>query len=314
MVDDARLRRSRTLLGMAAGLLIVVAVAVTLGWPGTAATARAVGSSAVTLLGARPARAETVRGADAAPPAAATAATTPTPANGPGPAVAVPTPVPPAPPVVTAGPSIAALVAEVEGAGVDPGTNWSWSVGDASARCGAIASAGQATGCTSWAHGVETTVFTGSPSLALVAHELANAEAAHDAVPSLVSQVVAAEAGTSWSPTDAVATCLVEHFLGLEDDAAGAWRCPAALATFVADHIHDTITVTTMTAVCGAVTGIGSTLTFTASAGTLAVTTPSHGSAPLGAAANTPVTVTGVGTFTAVDQGGTVHETGACQA
>ena len=61
----------------------------------------------------------------------------------------------------------------------------------------------------------------GPPTLALVAHELANAETENDAVPSLVAQVSTAEAGTSWSPIDAVASCLVEHFMGFQDNAAG---------------------------------------------------------------------------------------------
>jgi len=57
-------------------------------------------------------------------------------------------------------------------------------------------------------------------------------------VPSLMDQVSAAENGTSWSPTDAVATCLVAHFMGFQDGASGAWQCPAALGTIVADNIN----------------------------------------------------------------------------
>ena len=95
------------------------------------------------------------------------------------------------------------------------------------------------TGCTSGAAGEARTVFSGSPTLALVAHEMANAEVENDAVPSLMSEVAIAEAGSSWSTIDAAATCLVEHFMGFQDQAAGAWECPAALASVVADHIHD---------------------------------------------------------------------------
>jgi hypothetical protein len=29
--------------------------------------------------------------------------------------------------------------------------------------------------------------------------------------------------------------------MGVQDDAAGAWQCPAALATVVAATIHDTV-------------------------------------------------------------------------
>ena len=58
--------------------------------------------------------------------------------------------------------------------------------------------------------------------------------------PSLVAEVTTAEAGTSWSPIDAVASCLVEHFMGFQDDAAGTWQCPADLAATVAADIHDT--------------------------------------------------------------------------
>jgi hypothetical protein len=112
-------------------------------------------------------------------------------------------------------------------------------MGNTATHCGVINGAG--TGCTYGSGGLEFTVFSGTPNLALVAHELANAETQNDAIPSLISQVSAAEAGTSWSPTDAVATCLVEHFMGFQDDAAGTWQCPAALATVVADNIHDTL-------------------------------------------------------------------------
>jgi hypothetical protein len=209
-------------------------------------------------------------------------------------------------------PSVTTLIAQVEAAGVDPGPNWSWSTGDTSARCGAIAGGGSATGCTSWASGADMTVFSGSPTLALVAHELANAETENDAVPSLLQQVAAAEDGTSWSATDAVASCLVEHFLGFQDNAAGTWQCPEALATQVADEIHETVTTTDTTATCGTSSGMSSTLTFTGSAGLLTVTAPAPGSSPEVVSAGTPVTVSGIGTFTAVDQGGTITVTGAC--
>jgi hypothetical protein len=131
------------------------------------------------------------------------------------------------------------LVAEVEAAGIEPGSNWSWSMGDTAANCGPLFGSG--TGCTFGAGGLEYTVFAGSPNLSLVAHELANAETQNDAVPDLLSEVAAAEDGNSWSPTDAVSSCLVAHFIGIQDDAAGVWACPATLATFVAGNIHDTL-------------------------------------------------------------------------
>jgi hypothetical protein len=187
-------------------------------------------------------------------PATTTTTTTPTVA----PVVATPAPtptaVPAAVPVATAaaapapaslpstGPPIATLVAQVEAGGIDPGPAWSWSMGDTSTVCGAIPG-NVGTGCTFGAAGSATTVFAGSPTLALVAHELANAETENDAVPALMAQVTAAEAGSSWSPIDAVATCLVVHFLGFQDHAAGSWQCPVGLATFVADNIHGMVTV-----------------------------------------------------------------------
>lgn len=210
-------------------------------------------------------------------------------------------------------PSVASLVAQVEAAGIEPGPSWSWSMGDPSTQCGRIDGAGSATGCTSWASGVETTVFSGSPSLALVAHEVANAETEYSALPSLVTQVAAEAGATSWSPTDAVASCLVEHFMGFQDGAAGSWQCPPALATEVADHIHDTVTTTRTTAVCGTASGVSSTLTFTADSGTLSVVTPA-GATPVTAPVGTPVTVSGIGTFIATDQGGTATLTGVCTA
>jgi hypothetical protein len=144
----------------------------------------------------------------------------------------------PAAPVPTNAP-IAALVAEVEASGVDPGPTWSWTLGDTATQCGVIPGNGAGTGCTFGAAGAAQTVFSGSPSLALVAHELANAETENDAIPSLMNEVAQAEAGTAWTPIDAVASCLVEHFMGFQDGAAGTWQCPVALATVVAANIHD---------------------------------------------------------------------------
>ena len=115
-------------------------------------------------------------------------------------------------------------------------------MGDTAAYCGPISGAG--TGCTFGAAGLEYTVFAGTPNLSLVAHELANAETQNDAVPNLLSAVAAAEGGSSWSPTDAVASCLVAHFMGIQDAAAGAWTCSPAVATFVASNIHDTLSTT----------------------------------------------------------------------
>ena len=112
-------------------------------------------------------------------------------------------------------------------------------MGDTATHCGAITGAG--TGCTYGSNGLEYTVFSGSPTLALVAHELANAETQNDAVPNLMSEVAAAAGGTAWSPTDAVASCLVVHFMGFQDDSAGTWQCPAGLATTVAANIHDSL-------------------------------------------------------------------------
>ena len=110
-------------------------------------------------------------------------------------------------------------------------------MGDTATHCAAMSGTG--TGCTYGTGGQEFTVFAGSPDLALVAHELANAETQNDAVPTLMNEVATAEDGTSWSPTDAVASCLVEHFMGFQDDAAGTWQCSAALGAEVAAHIHD---------------------------------------------------------------------------
>jgi hypothetical protein len=171
-------------------------------------------------------------------PAAAVAPST-TPVARSVPVVAAAQPVVAAAQPVAVAPPLATLVAEVEAAGIEPGSNWSWSMGDTAAHCGPISGSG--TGCTYGAGGLEYTVFAGSPNLSLVAHELANAETQNDAVPNLLSEVAAAEGGTSWSPTDAVASCLVVHFLGFQDDAAGTWQCPVAVASFVASNIHDTL-------------------------------------------------------------------------
>src|ERR1700722_5774595 len=173
------------------------------------------------------------------PPASASTITTaPTPtATTTAPTAPAPAPTPAAP-VPTNAP-IAALVAEVEASGVDPGPTWSWTLGDTATQCGVIPGNGAGTGCTFGAAGAAQTVFSGSPSLALVAHELANAETENDAVPSLMNEVAQAEAGTAWTPIDAVASCLVEHFMGFQDGAAGTWECPVALATVVAANIHD---------------------------------------------------------------------------
>jgi hypothetical protein len=172
----------------------------------------------------------------AAPPTPSTAVV---PVSVPAPAVVTaPVVVPPVP----VEPPIATLVAEVEAAGIEPGSNWSWSVGDTATHCGLITGSG--TGCTYGAFGLEYTVFAGSPDLSLVAHELANAETQNDAVPSLLNEVAAADGGSSRSPTDAVASCLVTHFLGIQDEAAGPWTCSQAVAAFVADNIHDTLLTT----------------------------------------------------------------------
>ena len=112
-------------------------------------------------------------------------------------------------------------------------------MGDTVAHCGAMAGVG--TGCTYGSNGSEFSVFSGSPTLALVAHELANAETQNDAVPDLLNEVAVAAAGSSWSPTDAVASCLVAHFMGIQDHSAGPWECPVALGATVAANIHDSL-------------------------------------------------------------------------
>jgi hypothetical protein len=246
----------------------------------------------------------------APPPPASSASATPA-TTAPTPVSAVQTAAPQG--SVAATPSLPGLIAQVEAAGIMPAPTWTWSMGDTETQCGVTAGAGSATGCTSWAAGVEHTVFAGTPTLALVAHEVANAETEHFAVPTLLNQVSAAAAGTSWSPTDAVASCMVVHFLGFQDNAAGSWQCPAGLAASVAAHIHDTMVTTQTIATCGVTSGASSTLTFTASLGTLTVTSPSGGSVAQTANAETPITVSGIGTFTADDLGGTVSVAGICE-
>src|ERR1700722_17417491 len=138
-----------------------------------------------------------------APPVATTTTTSVVPVKATPVAAAAPVvvaPVAPVAPVVAAtvvppstAPSVAALVAEVEAEGVEPGSNWSWSMGDTATHCGAMTGAG--TGCTYGSNYLEYTVFSGSPTLALVAHELANAEVENDAVPSLLNEVAAGAGG-----------------------------------------------------------------------------------------------------------------------
>ena len=185
-------------------------------------------------------------------------------------------------------------------------------MGETSAQCGVIPSIGIGSGCTFGAAGAARSIFAGSPSLPLVAHELANAETENDAVPSLMDEVASAEGGASWSPIDAVASCLVVHFMGFQDEAAGAWQCPAELATVVAENIHDTVTTTEMTFICGSKSGVVSTLTFTGVIGPLTVAAPTIGAPPETVAPGIPVVVSGIGTFTATDRGGAIDHTGDC--
>jgi hypothetical protein len=228
------------------------------------------------------------------------------------------TPVPgtgaPSSPAPTQESADALLVARVEASGIVPGPNWTWSVGDTDVSCHIAPSPGQGTGCTSWSSGSEATVLDGPVTLALVAHEIANAETEAFAIPSLLAQVSSAAGGSSWSPTDAVASCLVAHFLGIQDGAAGPWQCPPALADSVAAHLHDTVVTTRMTATCGVSSGRASTLTFGAGAGTVSVTSSVAGSVPQTASVGGSLTVSGIGTFVAVDVGGTPTLVGACEA
>lgn len=157
-------------------------------------------------------------------------------------------------------------------------------------------------------------MFDGPMTLALVAHEIANAETETYANPSLLDEVSSAAGGSSWSPTDAVASCLVAHFLGIQDGAAGPWQCPDTLAETVAAHIHDTVVTTRITATCGIASGTSSTLTFGAGSGAISVTSTVAGSVPQAASSGGSLQVSGIGTFTAQDIGGTATLTGVCQA
>jgi hypothetical protein len=200
----------------------------------------------------------------------------------------------------------------VEASGILPGPHWTWSVGDTAVSCHITPTPGQGTGCTSWSSGSEATVFDGPVTLALVAHEIANAETEAYAVPTLLDQVSSAAGGSSWSATDAVASCLVAHFLGFQDGAAGPWQCPATLAAAVATHIHDTVVTTRITATCGVSSGVSSTLTFSAGAGTVTVTSSVAGSVPQTASNGGSAVVSGIGTFVAEDVGGTATLAGVC--
>ena len=208
----------------------------------------------------------------------------------------------------------AALVAQVEASGILPGPNWTWSVGDTAVSCHIAPTSGLGTGCTSWSSGSEATVFDGPVTLALVAHEIANAETEAYAIPTVLDQVSSAAGGNSWSTTDAVASCLVAHFLGFQDGAAGPWECPATLAAAVATHIHDTVVTTQITATCGVSSGVKSTLTFSAGAGTVTVTSSVAGSIPQTASNGGSAVVSGIGTFVAEDVGGTATLAGVCEA
>jgi hypothetical protein len=218
-----------------------------------ASTARASTSRTSAATAPKVATAHSRRITPTASPVVSPVVTTPTTSVVAIPVTASPAPAapvaPPATPVVVtpavaapvaapvAGSAVAALVSQVEASGIEPGSNWSWSMGDTATHCGAMI--GDGTGCTYGSGGLEYSVFAGSPTLALVAHELANAETQNDAVPSLLSQVAAAAGGTTWSPTDGVASCLVAHFMGFQDGVAGTWQCPAVLASTVAADIHD---------------------------------------------------------------------------
>lgn len=203
------------------------------------------GSAAAPLMGTVLSRQNNITTTSVMPPAATTTSTplVTRPVTRPAsiiiPVAAPPATVPAAVAPAVPTPSVAGLVAEVEASGIEPGSNWSWSMGDTTTHCGAMSGAG--TGCTFGANGLEYSVFSGLPTLALVAHELANSETQNDAVPNLLSQVASAAGGTTWSPTDGVASCLVAHFMGFQDTAAGTWQCPAALASTVAANIHDSV-------------------------------------------------------------------------
>lgn len=206
------------------------------------------------------------------------------------------------------------LVARVEASGIVAPPTWTWSTGDTTVSCHITPTPGQGAGCTSWSSGSESTVFDGPVTLALVAHEIANAETEAYAIPTLLAEVANAAGADSWSPTDAVASCLVAHFLGFQDGAAGVWACPATLADAVAAHIHDTVVTTRITAICGASSGVVSNLTFGAGAGAISVSSSVAGSAPQTASAGGSVVVSGIGTFVADDVGGTATLAGVCEA
>ncbi len=305
----APVRRTRRL-GWCAGAAIVAVGVAALVYPassfGTAAPARHLATPATS--------ARRVHAAHPQAAATTTSSTTPVAASPPATSTApvvgttTATTTPP-----TVDPSIASLVAEVEAAGIVPGPGWTWTVGDVPASCHVAVEPGQGTGCTSWTSGVETTVFEGQVTLALVAHEVANAETEADAAPTLLDDVQADAAGSSWSATDAVATCLVAHFLGIQDLAAGSWQCPAPLATSVAAHLHDVIVTTRITAICGVTSGVASTLTFDSGGGSLTVSGPGTAGATT-ATAGSSMVVSGIGTFTADDTGGVPHIEGVCHA
>jgi hypothetical protein len=160
------------------------------------------------------------------------------------PPVPVAAPAPAPAPVVTAVPaqpipSVTALAAQVVASGIDPGPAWTWTFSPTS-TCGVLPGNNSATGCTTgFKDGSANTVFWGTPPLTLVAHELANAEVEIYAMAPLIAMVTRAEAGTSWSPIDAVAGCLVVHYMNIPDTSAGTWTCPPALGDIVAANIHN---------------------------------------------------------------------------
>ena len=82
-------------------------------------------------------------------------------------------------------------------------------------------------------------MFAGSPNLALVAHELANAETQNDAVPTLMNEVATAEGRDFVVPYRRRGVLPGRAVHGVPNDAAGTWQCPAALGAEVAAHIHD---------------------------------------------------------------------------
>ena len=140
----------------------------------------------------------------------------------------VATTAPPGPGQPAATPAVATWWPRSRPAGIDPGPNWSWSIGDTAT--GAAPSPVTARhrlhlrGGRAGHHG-----FRRLAALALVAHELANAETENDAVP-------ACDPGHGGGSRDVMVPdrrrglCLVAHFMGFQDDAAGPWQCPAALA------------------------------------------------------------------------------------